>query len=136
MIIRGQFSLDSGRLLYDGINKDIQDSPFLPHGLYADQLIIAQIRGFSPSCLTYPHNYFYEIFYQFGVPLEIAFIVYNVYLLIRWSKSIEKIDSNFFIITMVLIPMTFIQLMVSSSYLISFTWDIAMALLVRNRYSN
>lgn len=131
MYLAGHITSDSGRSkIYEGILRAIKDEPFFPHGLLSDRIVVASSRGVNPNYLTYPHNYIYELCYQFGIPLAVLFLLSNILLVFRWIKKSMKMDDKRFVFCMAFIPIAFTQLFVSSSYLVSYMWGIAMGMLV------
>ena len=122
---------DSNRqITFDAMKAAIAESPILPNGLLADRFICAEIKNLTVGPLAYPHNYIYEIIYQFGIPLGCLFLLWNVHLIIRWFVKLKYANSNFMFVTISFVPLAFIQLMVSNSYLLNYAWGIAMGILL------
>ncbi len=122
---------DSNRnITFAAIKSAIVESPILPNGLLADRFICAEAKNLVAGYSSYPHNYIYEVIYQFGIPLGCAFLLWNVRLIIRWFAKLKHASNDFMFVTISFVPLAFIQLLVSNSYLLSYMWGIAMGILL------
>lgn len=120
----------SNRLIqYSGFIKEIIKNPLIFRGLLSDRFLMAELYNTEVSYNLYPHNIFLEIIYQNGLILGII-ILLNLFLQILLkikvikSKEIEKYMFALFI------PVPIINLMFSGSYLISYTFWMALGYLL------
>lgn len=128
LLLSGNITSDSGRLtLYSRITEAIDSELFRPHGLLADRLVISGSRA---SYTSYPHSIVYEIVYQFGLLLAIPLLGAIAFCLLRKAGHVRRMSSTQLILLCSFVPITFVQLMVSSSYLISWLFGIAMGLVL------
>lgn len=112
----------SGReYIYENLIKAVMDNPFFGLGFGADRRIIGKDGG-------YAHNFFLELFVNFGIIVGgIASIIF-LFLLIR-SLFIKNLEKYHLII--IWISLGFVHLMVSSSYITDIKFWILMGLLLK-----
>jgi O-antigen ligase len=109
----------------------IKAEPFRPHGLLADRIVIAQ-EG-TPTHMTYPHNLALEILYQWGLPLGIVLLAGILWLFVSGLWSLRHADENRLAVMLTFVPIALVQIMLSSSYLMSWLFAIAVGLLLAKK---
>ena len=132
ILINGLLFSDSGRSFhYGNIMAAIKAEPFRPHGLLADRIVIAQ-EG-TPTHMTYPHNLALEILYQWGLPLGIVLLAGILWLFVSGLWSLRHADENRLAVMLTFVPIALVQIMLSSSYLMSWLFAIAVGLLLARK---
>jgi len=132
ILLNGVLFSDSGRsVLYDSILEVIRQEPWTPHGLLADRIVIAQ--GGTPSYMNYPHNLALEILYQWGLPLGVILLGAILWLFVSGLWSLRHADENRLAVMLTFVPIALVQIMLSSSYLMSWLFAIAVGLLLAKK---
>lgn len=116
---------------YSVFAKEILQNPFKFRGILTDRLLMGKIFSYEPTYNVYPHNLILEVLYQLGVILFSIFTIIIIYYFIKKLSDLKnrgKIEKCFFAI---LVPIPFINLMFSGSYLISYTFWMGLGYLLR-----
>lgn len=117
--LSSDFLNDSGRgNLTELVKGELAEKPLRFRGFFADRVLLSKYEGLIFDITSYPHNVFWEIFYQFGVPLGI--IVFLIIIAMS-NKAIKKIrllqDNNAVCLMGILFVSGFVKLLFSGSYL-------------------
>lgn len=103
---------------YDTIIEQIKNNPLLGIGIGGDRVILG----------GYSHNIFIEIVSGFGIVIGFLLVIILMYICVKTFFSKNEFDSNVMILWF---SIGFVPLLVSSSYLIDFTFWIFLGLAVR-----
>ena len=132
----------SGELWTGGGRNTIQEIivrgiTILPHGLFADRIALSIALGVSVDKVSYPHNLFLEILYQYGAIFGSIIVIGLLFLLIRTWNQVIKNDNGYIKILFYAYVITFLfKSTISGSYLTDYTSGIALGIclgLRRNR---
>lgn len=107
---------------YQVFAEQILNNPLLFRGILSDRLLMSKIFYSEPIYNIYPHNLFLECFYQFGIVLTIIMSIFIFYKFIKKLKEINKYENLERCIFAILVPVPFVYLMFSGSYLIAYTF--------------
>lgn len=124
MIYNYEFFSDSGRKGIMGIVLSaLKANPIFPRGIYADRILIAQKQNQAISSGIYPHNFFLEIWYQFGI-LGLAFSVYFLIAIAKqFIKCIREKEMDLTYVFACFVVAAWVKLMISGSYIADMqTW--------------
>lgn len=120
-------------LQYEAFMKKIGENPFKFRGILSDRFFMGEIFKYEATYNVYPHNIILECLYQFGIIVTISlasFIIYRIIKKIYMTKGSDNVEKCMFAL---FIPVPFIYLMFSGSYLISYTFWMALGYLLRRR---
>lgn len=130
MILNGSSNFDSGRgniaQLYLG---EIRNNPFAINGIFSDRVYYSYANGIKNLDTTnYPHNFFIEVFYQFGVIIGSVLLIALLVLTIKTlHKVIRNKDQKSLCIFLYLICSGIVRLFLSASYLTTIEFYIFVA---------
>lgn len=110
---------DTGRSsIKDSLIKNIKEHPLDVNGPYYDWAIVSGDFEKGPKPVeqegTYAHNFFLEMWAQYGVVLGSIFIICVFLLILRMYKTTEKRSA---VVPVVFICATFMKLLLSNTYL-------------------
>ena len=135
MIVNGTLASDTNRLnIYKRVLDGLAREPFKPHGLLGDRLVVC-IKP-PVTYMNYPHNIVLELLYQFGIPLGIVAVAGIAWIFIRKIRDLKKVGSMQLVYLLAFVPVTAVQLMLSSSYLVSWLFGAGMGLLLAKNCSD
>ena len=130
----------SGRqIFYESLSNTILQEPIRFRGVLADRVFMAGISGISingDNMTTYAHNFFLELFFQFGLLFGCIILMF---VLIKMGKSLiwiirnNSMDIYFTIVFLVSFSYAVGQLMFSGSYLICSSTGYLIASLIMSR---
>ncbi|MGI1804683.1 O-antigen ligase family protein [Exiguobacterium sp. TDN 0502] len=139
-IIDGSVTSGTGRDSIQEIALNLfKEHPFTGVGIGVERIHIFEgiylTRGVTDKLSTsYPHNIFIELLAQFGLIGGLLIILFILFIIVKSFNSSNKNEKNLLII---LFSITFIELMLSSSYLLSpqffFYMGVCYSLVVRKR---
>lgn len=126
MLNAGDMLDDSNRSdgFYSELIYSLSTNPFKIHGFLGDRIYLAGPSATNDVILSsFSHNVILELCMNFGLILGLIICIYFLYILFNgWNKS-KKFDYNVRYIFMSFLGVTFVNMMVSSSYLGSyFIW--------------
>ena len=101
-LLASGFSFDSGRSdIRQIFINGIEESPFAFRGLFSDRFFYALQTKTPLDMTSYPHNFFVEVLYQFGVVFGVIFFLLLLLLAIRSfillnDKKAKSLNLSFF----------------------------------------
>ena len=114
------FDLSNRNSYYEILIEEIKRNIILPHGLYADRVILNQnFSGSSAISGQYAHNLFFEILYQFGGVFGGAILFAFFIKVYKSIKHLELINNQIITAFYCAFATGLISLLFSSSYLIN-----------------
>lgn len=107
---------------YEVFMDQILKKPLLFRGILSDRLLMAKIFHYEAIYNIYPHNIFLELFYQFGLLITMIIVAFILYRFIKKFKEIKRCENLERCFFAILVPVPFVYLMFSGSYLIAYTF--------------
>lgn len=123
MMAAGDFMDDSNRgWFYERIFSHLKDKPFSMLGLIGDRIYLASTNASTSEILSnFSHNCSLELCMNFGVPIGLALNLYFLYKLFAATKKSFKVQNTINYIFVLFLGAGFVNMMVSASYMGSYT---------------
>lgn len=123
-LVEDEIQDDNGRSVYaDAAIEGIKNSPPWGYGLCGDRSVLGEILVTKAN---YPHNVFLELVLQMGY-VGVGFFVWMIYKVIYILTKVKDQYLKMFIF--VLIPLSFVKLMLSSTYVAEIPFFMLLAIL-------
>lgn len=117
LLYLGRFFEESGRdRIYSLMLNELLRSPILPRGLLADRIFLAKASNAQLSSGLYPHNFFIEIWFQFGLLGLILSVCYLGKLISLFLRIKRKSQYSNRVVFSVFVIMATVKLMLSGTY--------------------
>lgn len=103
---------------YDYTLNQIDLNPFIGNGIYKSRVLLADALHLDKINAAYPHNFFLEIFFQFGIIIPVLLILLFIGYIYVCFRNGKRFQNDFFIYVFFAF---FLRLMLSGTYIIDFS---------------
>ena len=135
-VLKMGFKFDSGRSeIHSVVIDGIKQNWLTFHGVFSDRVYYSQSLGVKMDITNYPHNFFLEFIYQFGIPLAaivLPFLVRSIFTAFRYAWRYKNSVLLFFFVF--LFSSGLVRLFFSDSYLTTVEFYLFLGLIMQINY--